>query len=521
MKAARKSHSLDVGTGILRFGIVVIGHVFFTSGCREDCEKALTCPVLSAGGSGGGTTGSGGADGAPPDCIPSNMSVPIGNECGVFVSASTGNDGNAGSKEAPLATIGKALGAAKGKPIYLCAETFVEAVAVGGGALVFGGLDCAAEWLYSGPEKPTELTAGAGEIPLHVGGSNSIGIHDVVIRAADGGLPGQSSIAIVAESQAQVDLVRCSVEAGQGANGKDGDGLAGAAGAGQQGAPGAMACTASVVDGADGPIHQCDKIDSVGGFGGLGADGSAGNGTSGEPFASANLGAGEKLMKLCLDGTTGSAGAGGPAGEGGMSAGGIGPAGFIGSAGKDGQAGKVGQGGGGGGGARGGGAAAQCPAWNLAAGNGGASGGSGGSGGCGGKGGKGGMAAGASIAIVSLDAKLTFTDVKIVARSGGNGGNGGAGQPGGAGAPGGAGGTVPGGVSLAPACAGGNGGNGGAGGRGGGGRGGHSIGIAYTGEAPGADGVTVTLGVPGAGGAGEGVAGTGADGAATSIQGFL
>jgi hypothetical protein len=53
---------------------------------------------------------------------------------------------------------------------------------------------------------------------------------------------------------------------------------------------------------------------------------------------------------------------------------------------------------------------------------------------------------------------------------------------------------------LKPGCKGGAGGGGGPGGRGGGGSGGHSVGIAYSGEAPSKVGVTFLIGSAGVAG---------------------
>ena len=93
---------------------------------------------------------------------------------------------------------------------------------------------------------------------------------------------------------------------------------------------------------------------------------------------------------------------------------------------------------------------------------------------CGGSG----KAGGSSLAIVSLGAKLTLTEVTLTTGKGGDGGKGASGQTGGASGLGSIGGAA--GVGGGKAgCKGGDGGAGGNGGPGGGGRGGHSIGIAY------------------------------------------
>ncbi|KYG02805.1 PE-PGRS family protein [Sorangium cellulosum] len=132
------------------------------------------------------------------------------------------------------------------------------------------------------------------------------------------------------------------------------------------------------------------------------------------------------------------------------------------------------------------------------------------------------MPGGSSIALISLDAALSFEDVTLKAGHAGNGGNGGPGQPGGQGGAGGPGGRVPdGSAGFRAACDGGKGGTGGTGGRGGGGQGGHSLGIAFRGAPPSTDGVTaIELGDPGIGGQGSDAGHSGAAGMASNTLQF-
>jgi hypothetical protein len=50
-----------------------------------------------------------------------------------------GDDVNGGTKGEPFRTIGAALAAANGKPVYACAEAFEEAVVVSGPVDLYGG----------------------------------------------------------------------------------------------------------------------------------------------------------------------------------------------------------------------------------------------------------------------------------------------------------------------------------------------------------------------------------------------
>lgn len=486
----------------------------------QECEDGTLDCFQGTGGSGGSTTTT-----VPSGCIPFNVSTPVADDCGVFVSSSKGADTNEGTKDAPFKTIDAALGAAKGKPVYLCGEVFDEAVELKAGALIYGALDCAASWAYAA-DKRTAVQAPADMIALRVASKASVELYDIDVTAADATVPGGSSIAVLAEAEADVMLSRSAVQAGSGANGAEGAAFDMPATAGGDGLPGKDACTGNFVEPGLGAKNTCEMEESISGAGGIGTEASGGAGSPGSPLGVMNGGQGE-VATACTAGTAGDLGAPGLAGPGASGLGSLGVTGFSGVAGSDGLPGKVGQGGGGGGGAKGGGAGAmpndkkQCGAVSNAMGTAGASGASGGAGGCGGSGGKGGGAGGASIGVVSLGATLTFSEVTITTKAGGKGGSGGTGQAGGTGGNGGAGGKVPAAATdLKPGCAGGPGGAGGSGGKGGGGLGGHSIGIAYTGGAPVTEGVQIVFGAPGDGGTGEGDTGNGAAGVAAQVQEF-
>jgi len=470
------------------------------------------------GGGGGGTTSSTTID---PGCIPSQTPNPVRDDCGIFVSSSKGDDKNDGkSKGKPFATITKALASADSGPIYLCGESFAEAVKIKSGRTIYGGLDCAKDWSWSAATK-SEVSPTAGEVPLVVDPQIGFAAEDVVWRAKDAVEAGASSIAVIVTNGAEVTFTRCDIEAGNAKDGATGEAFAMSASAGAMGNPGLDACTADVVIGGKSVQNACDDADpnddSISGSGGIGQDSAGGPGGDGQPGATVNGGKGENNANACTAGTVGDDGAVGMSATGATGDGTIGPQGYAGATGNSGEKGKPGQGGGGGGGAKGGTAANQCADAMKA---GGASGGSGGAGGCGGLGGLGGQAGGASIGIVSIGASLTFDAVKITTKAGGHGGAGGLGQLGGKGGDGGLGGSKGGASALKDGCAGGPGGSGGPGGRGGGGAGGPSIGIAFTGDAPSLKGATITEGTPGDGGAGDGAMGAGAMGAAAKTQKF-
>jgi hypothetical protein len=482
----------------------------------SDCEEIGTCTPVAGGGGGDG--------GANPACVPStNGAEPVDDMCGVFVSSSEGKDSNEGTKESPVATLAKAVELARAGSgrVYACAEMFAEALVVDGAVEIYGGLDCGGAWSYRGAEKTT-LTAGPGEIPLRIrSGATGSRVEDFAIMAADATAPGGSSIAVIVE-KASVELARCKLTAGMGADGEKGETPADPIGPSDPNAPaikgasGAAACMSSGSGnpGGAGTINAICNTSS-GGNGGKGAVAFGDSGSNGQPLPEPNpdgsgLGGGGETASGCKPGAQGANGAAGTPGEGAKELGTLAAAGYTGATGQDGTAGGTAQGGGGGGGAKG---KVGCD---------GASGGGGGAGGCGGKGGLGGKAGGASIALVSLDADITYKDVVLRTAAGGKGGDGGDGQGGGVGGAGGDGGlgdTNP--PATFKACSGGDGGQGGFGGKGGGGRGGHSMGIAFRGEAPSTDGVKIEIGAAGLGGVGAGAAGNGADGVAAQTQEFL
>ncbi|AUX24125.1 uncharacterized protein SOCEGT47_046610 [Sorangium cellulosum] len=492
-------------------GIVVVLAGFATAagtGClkrSEGCLDALLCDFGEAGGGGGGST--------PQECVPSKSSEAVNDGCGVFVAAS-GDDAAAGTKAAPVKTIQQAVARAQqegaARRVYACAETFEGQVELPGGVTLFGGLDCSTDWRWLGETK-TILTAPEGEIPLVMrGGDGAVRVEDVHVAAraidpSNEAAPGASSIAALAESIA-VEMARCTLEAGDAADGRDGEPYKEPAHAGEQGNPGREACSGEIVVPGGVKRNECGtpdypSDDSTGGLGGIGTLAEGGAGSPGGPEGAGGLGGAGERTQECTAGTAGDDGLPGEPGPNATGLGTLSSSGYAGLSGTAGSPGTTAQGGGGGGGAKGGSAANQCTPESA----GGASGGSGGPGGCGGKGGNPGGPGGASIALVSLDAELTFDDVLLKTGRGGRGGNGGPGQEGGSGGLGGPGGTVPAGIEgLQPGCSGGPGGKGGNGGNGGGGLGGHSLGIAYRGKPPPSRGFSVETGEAGPGGTGAG-----------------
>ncbi|WP_437969549.1 hypothetical protein WMF04_09710 [Sorangium sp. So ce260] len=429
----------------------------------------------------------------------------------MFVSEE-GIDGADGTKQAPLKSIEEAMERvvdSESPRVYVCIGTYTEAVTVPAGVTIYGQLDCDANWTRVDEEgKETVLTAEPGTVPLKISAAGgSARLEDLHVKAEkidpqDAAMRGTSSIATIAEG-GSITLVRCTLEADDAAPGPTGEPAnpPDSAMDGKPGSAGNAACTMEVVVPNSPPRKECGAGDSSnesrGGAGGTSVSFQGLPGNNGFPDGMANAGA-RQGNGDCGGGGMGKAGDPGVPGLGATGTGTISSAGYEGAPGTPGERGRPGQGGGGGAAGKGEGACT-----GASADFGGASGGSGGTGGCGGNGGNGGGAGGSSIALLSIDAALTFQDVRLIAKAGGSGGAGASGQLGGSGAAGGAGGMGIANRPLSAGCAGGTGGDGGQGGKGGGGLGGHSIGIAFRGTAPPTDGVEIDHGAAGDGGEGD------------------
>ena len=485
------------------------------TGCTYTCDEILACVSADATGGGSGTGGEGGAGGGPPDVCPDDPAGgPVAPECGVWLSASLGDDTQPGTQAAPVRSLTKAIQRAQvdtGR-IYACGETYAGPVQVPSGISLSGGFVCGGHgWAYAGKEKPAIIVSSEPDVPaltLLPGDEPSLWT-DVEVEAADAEAPGSSSVAVFSLG-ARASFRRAHLIAGDGADGLDGlpgDHDNAPAKKGLPRNDGENACTADVGLGGTGLELQCEAggVISTGGAGGDGGSGAAGGGLPGlQPPDPNDLGFGAAGQPedavagtACTYGHGGAQGHSGVDGWGGKGLGSLTEAGYTGAPGDDGFPGTPGQGGGGGGGSIG---SPICGAKQ-----GGAGGGAGGTGGCGGKAGQGGGAGGSSIGIAMLGGVIRVQGVLISTGDGGRGGNGGAGQLGGQGGLPGKGGLGFGGAGgVKSGCGGGIGGNGGNGGNGGGGLGGHSVGalIAMGGYLEEIAPVDVWLGVKGAGGQG-------------------
>ena len=440
----------------------------------------------------------GGSDGASndgaPQCDPSKDPSCVNDSSGIFVS-SGGSDSNAGTKEAPVKTIGAAIAktSSSKNAVYVCAGTYAEHVKITSAVSLYGGFACA-DWTYATTNKPKVAPSDAGYALDIESVSGAIAVQDLEFDSIDGKNAGDSSVAIFVANSSSVALHRVTATAGNGLAGSD-------AAATTNYDPGVDAGVLKGNNGSadvGGAEQDCTGIcfgiaHSIGGKGGNGdVAAPAINGADGGPPLPPNPdsvhdGRGGVYAAICVNGDPGATASPADGGApGALANGSLGAAGWTRTDGMQGATGSPGQGGGGGSGALTGGAD-----------NGG--GGGGACGGCGGAGGASGMSGGSSFALLVFQSTVTVDTCTLTAGNGADGKAGGGGQGGqtggGAGSP----------ASIGVGCPGANGGTGGAGAGGGGGAGGNAIALGYAGTKPSVTSTTYvegTAGGPGAGGTG-------------------
>ena len=446
----------------------------------------------------------------------------VDNSFAVFVDATNGDDTFVGTKETPVASLGKALSILGNMTrIYICgSDTFKESISLSSGdraASLYGGYDCGT-WQYNSAVIPTVATTTSPALRVTGNGTSplTLTVSDVSVVSGDAAVDSGASSNAIFIANADVTLRRVKATAGKGANGN--------LGASYSSNYYTADLDSNPANGNTGGTEKrcaCkdNATSSTGGQGGNGA-GAGGNppaedGSKGSTVPTATDPEGVKDGvggpgfidggHKCQQGNDGAdANNGGDGGRGALSYGTLGTTSWTPTSGSDGTFGSPGQGGGGGGGTIG------------VGGNTGGGGGSGACGGCGGSKGLGGTGGGASIAIALYKSTLTLDTCTLQTGSAGKGGDGSIGQDGAAGGQGSN-------TDKGGGCAGGNGGNGSGGGGGGGGAGGISVGILYSADSTlNEDGAThITPGAAGdpGGGGGNGTP-SGASDASTGHPGL-
>lgn len=416
----------------------------------------------------------------------------------VFVSQA-GVDTNPGTKEKPVATIGKGIDLASptAKDVLVAKGTYTNVV-VDTSVEIYGGY-APLGWARSATSKPAiedETTA------ILVRDGARVLLQLMSLKATAATAPGSSVYGLRVVGGSSVTLQSSTVTAGPGTAGMVGP-------AGDDASDGAK--------GLNGASGSCDYTSGgQGGAPGTGPGSAGGRGGDGNYWASGDPGA---KGAGAGGGNGGAGGAWGLFGEDGSN-GGIGASGsdgapgtggspltnsavtvWIGRSGSAGTDGAMGAGGGGGGAGGGQGTIPGGPLVLPGTGNGG---GGGGAGGGAGRAGRGGGAGGGSFAVYLYESEIQISSSVLTA---GNGGAGGAGGPAGSGGAGGLGG-IGGSNCTSEIGRGGNGGRGGAGGdggAGGGGAGGPSVGIFIGAFSSSRDvSTTITFGSGGPGGSSPG-----------------
>jgi hypothetical protein len=433
----------------------------------------------------------------------------------VFV-ASNGDNQAAGTRGAPLRTIGAGvtLAASRGAgyQVLVASGNYTEEVVLSNGIGVFGGYNRAQNWARSIVDNPTIINGNPRALVAD-GITLSTEVQGFTLNGATPAAAGASSYAVVVRnSNANLVLSNCTVNAGNGAAGTAGsDGANGSNG--NLGGVGALGGDGSSNGGNGGTAGSSSC--NAGGAGGRGGydganstpGGQGGGGTSG----GAAVGTGCSIAGR--NGSSGNSGAAGADGSAGNGAGSIAAGVWLGS---PGGAGANGTHGAGGGGASGGGGTTSCTSCNgvpcdlfvgcVCNADRGGGGGGGGGAGCRGTAATGGTAGGGSFGIFIVGGNPVVRNTTVRGGRGGGGGAGGRGGTGGTGAGGGGGGGGP--DDAGDGGVGGRGGNGGRGGHGGGGGGGVSYCIyRASGAVPTLTNNSMTAGNGGAGGASNGNAG--------------
>lgn len=226
-----------------------------------------------------GSFGAPGNDDAKPD-NPSHPDAPptdpgvagtptdkqLTEEFGVFVAAS-GSLNADGSRKRPFGTIQAGLARAKeqGKRVYVCGETFKEAVTLERGISMFGGYDCSAPTWKRG-DRRTRIESPSSPALKAVGIDLATRFEGFVVIAPNGTSASPTSVGLHAVKAPALTIASSSIIAGRGA-----DGAAGAEGMQltfSQTAPG---------QGADEWIQgdSPSQPDNVGGAGAVGSCGGA------------------------------------------------------------------------------------------------------------------------------------------------------------------------------------------------------------------------------------------------------
>src|SRR3954465_11301007 len=125
-------------------------------GCPQFAPDGVGgCPGFCDGSVDSGDSGKDGGAECPSGKEPKDDPSCVSDALGIFVAPSpTGNDSNAGTKSAPVATLKTALQKVGAKSfIFVCEGSYTESVDIKQSTAVFGGFKCS-DWSYSATTLP-------------------------------------------------------------------------------------------------------------------------------------------------------------------------------------------------------------------------------------------------------------------------------------------------------------------------------------------------------------------------------
>ena len=207
-------------------GIGVVGSLLLVAalgGCPsfpgDLCDNGACDPGSDGGASSSGGDGGDGGIIKPPDCDltkePKDSPSCVDDGVGVFVSP-TGSDSAAGTKAAPVRSIGKALAVAGAKRVYVCDGTY-EGFELKAGTTVAGGFACA-DWKHTGVKPKVQGNDGS-KPAVDLLSANAPLLLDLEILGPTKGAPNSVALRAV---DTTATLRRVKLVAGDGADGADG-----------------------------------------------------------------------------------------------------------------------------------------------------------------------------------------------------------------------------------------------------------------------------------------------------------
>ena len=172
------------------------------------------------GGAGVGIGGEAGG-GVPCDTTknPTTEECLVADDYSVFV-APSGKDDAAGTKDAPVATLSKAIEMAGGKFVVVCDATYDEHVTITSGAQIYGGFDCADWSAETGAPlfKPTS----AGPALKIDSVTEPVAISGLSFEVGDATGSGETALTALVNASSSVTFEGVSLKAGKGKAGAAG-----------------------------------------------------------------------------------------------------------------------------------------------------------------------------------------------------------------------------------------------------------------------------------------------------------